>query len=137
MPSRPKTHAVGSGMAEMASICVLPLKTSIRAWCSREMESTPTGVAVLERALFLGLALKDFVVAIGVERRAFAATEWLRPRRRVYLAEVKAGVGQFLELFKIVAAVNDARVHEGGGFLARCSVGPVAREVGAQRRRHT
>jgi hypothetical protein len=60
------------------------------------------GVAVLEGALLLGLAPKDFVVAVGVEGR-------------VNVAEVHAGVGQFLELFQIVAAVNDARVHEGGG----------------------
>jgi len=35
--------------------------------------------------------------------------------RRVNVAEVNGGVGQFLELFQIVAAVNDARVHDGGG----------------------
>jgi len=67
------------------------------------------------KARFLaGLAPEDFVVAVGVERRAFAATEWLRPRRRVNVDEVHAGVEQAAELFEAVAAVNDARVHEGG-----------------------
>ena len=45
--------------------------------------------------------------------------EWLRPRRRVGINEVNAGVGQFLELLQVVAAVNDARVEKRGGFLAR------------------
>jgi len=56
-------------------------------------------VAIFKGALLLGLAPKDFVVAIGVERR-------------VNVNEVNAGVGQFLELFQIIAAVNDAGVEE-------------------------
>ena len=55
--------------------------------------------AVFKGALLLGLAPKDFVVAVGVERR-------------VYVNEVHAGVGQFGELFQIVAAVDDAGVEE-------------------------
>ena len=59
-------------------------------------------MAVFERALLFGLAPEDFVIAVGVEGR-------------VNIDEVNAGVGQFLELLKIVAAVNDTRVHEGRG----------------------
>jgi hypothetical protein len=46
-------------------------------------------------ALLLRLTPKDFVVAVGVERR-------------VNVNQVNAGVGQFGELFQIVAAINDA-----------------------------
>ena len=60
-------------------------------------------VPVFKGALLLGLAPKDFVVAVGIERR-------------VYVNEVNAGVGQFGELFQIVAAINHAGVEEGRGF---------------------
>jgi hypothetical protein len=63
-------------------------------------------VAVFKGALLLGLAPKDFVIAVGVEGR-------------VNVNEVNAGVGQFLELFQIVAAINDAGVEEDGGFQFR------------------
>ena len=63
-------------------------------------------MAVLEGALFLRLAPEDFVVAVGVERR-------------VNVDEVHAGVGQFLELLQIVAAVNDARIDERRGTCSR------------------
>src|SRR5438552_1846790 len=59
------------------------------------------GVAVLEGTLFLGLAPEDLVVAVGVEGR-------------VDVDQVDAGVGQALELFEAVAAVDDAGVDEGG-----------------------
>ena len=59
-------------------------------------------VAVFKGALLLGLAPKDLVVAVGVEGR-------------VNVDEVNAFLRQFGELFQIVAAVNDARVHERGG----------------------
>ena len=57
-------------------------------------------VAVFKGALLLGLAPEDFVVAVGVERR-------------VNVNQIHAGVGQFGELFQIVAAINDAGVEEG------------------------
>jgi len=60
-------------------------------------------VAVFKGALLLGLAPKDFVVAVGVEGR-------------VNVNQIHAGVGQLGELFQIVAAVNDAGVEEGGRF---------------------
>ena len=55
---------------------------------------------VFKGALLLGLAPKDLVVAVGVERR-------------VNIGEVNAGVGQLFELFQIIAAINDAGVEEG------------------------
>ena len=61
-------------------------------------------VAVFKGALLAGFAPKDFVVAVGVEGR-------------VNVNQINAGVGQFVELFQIVAAINDAGVEEGGGFL--------------------
>ncbi len=60
-------------------------------------------VAVFKGALLLGLAPKDFVVAIGVEGR-------------VNVNEVNAGVGQLGELFQIITAVNDAGIEERGRF---------------------
>jgi hypothetical protein len=63
-------------------------------------------VTVCKRALLLGLAPKDFIVAIGVERR-------------VNVNQVNAGVGQFGELFQIVAAINDAGVEERRGETRR------------------
>ena len=57
-------------------------------------------VAVFKRALLLGLAPEDLVVAVGVEGR-------------VNVNEVHAGVGQLGELFQIVAAVDNAGVEEG------------------------
>ena len=60
-------------------------------------------VAVFKGAFLLGLAPKDFVVAVGVEGR-------------VNVNQIHAGVGQLGELFQIVAAVNDAGVEEGGRF---------------------
>ena len=61
-------------------------------------------VPVFKGALLLGLAPKDFVVAVGVEGR-------------VYVNEIHAGVGQLGELFQIIAAINHAGVEEGGRFL--------------------
>lgn len=55
-------------------------------------------MAVLERAFLLRLAPEDLVIAIGIERR-------------IDVDEVNAGVGQLLELLKIVAAIDNARVH--------------------------
>jgi len=60
-------------------------------------------VAVFKGALPLGLAPKDFVVAVGVEGR-------------VNVNQIHAGVGQLGELFQIVAAINHSGVGEGGGF---------------------
>jgi len=60
-------------------------------------------VAVFKGALLLGLAPKDFVVAVGFEGR-------------VNVNQIYAGVGQLGELFQVVAAINDAGVEEGGGF---------------------
>src|SRR5665213_430615 len=47
---------------------------------------------------------EDLVVAVGVEGR-------------VYVNQIHAGIGQLGELFQIIAAINDAGVEEGGGFL--------------------
>jgi len=65
-------------------------------------------VAVFKGALLPGLAPvlaspARTVVAVGVEGR-------------VNVNQIHAGVGQFGELFQIVAAINDAGVEEGGRF---------------------
>jgi hypothetical protein len=66
-------------------------------------------VAVFKGALLLGLAPETVpvrpltVVAVGVEGR-------------VNVNQIHAGIGQFGELFQIVAAINDTGVEEGGGF---------------------
>ena len=81
-------------------------------------------VAVLKGALLLRLAPEDLVVAVRVERR-------------VYVDEVHAGGRELAELLEIVAAVDDARVHERGGFC-RChdeSGGNMAAEEMARRAR--
>ena len=62
-------------------------------------------VAVVKPPLLAGLRPEDFVVAVGIERR-------------VNVFQIHAGIGQLLELVQIVATVNDAGVHEGGGFLS-------------------
>jgi len=56
-------------------------------------------VAVVESPFLARLRPEDFVIAIGI-------------KRRVYVNQINAGVGQFLELIQIVAAINDAGVHE-------------------------
>ncbi len=61
---------------------------------------------VLEGALLLGLAPKDFVVPVRVEGR-------------INVDEVNAGSGQLLELFQMIAAIDEAGVHKGRRF-ARC-----------------
>lgn len=72
-------------------------------------------VPVFKGALLLGLTSEHFIIPVGVERR-------------VYVNEVNAGVGQFGELFQIVAAIDNAGVEQRGGFGGTsCSVGPVAR----------
>jgi len=63
-------------------------------------------VAVVEAAFLAGLRPEDFVVAVGVEGR-------------VEIFEVNTGVGQFLQLLQIVAAIDDARVDKRGRFR-RC-----------------
>ena len=55
---------------------------------------------VFKGALIFGLAPKDFVVAVGVERR-------------VNVNQINAGAGQFGELFQIVAAINNAGIEKG------------------------
>ena len=57
-------------------------------------------MAVIKAAAPRSSRPKDFVVAIGIERR-------------VNVNQVNASAGQFLELFEVVAAINDARVEEG------------------------
>jgi len=73
-------------------------------------------VAVFKGAFLLGLAPEDFVIAVGVERR-------------VNVNKVNTCARQFLELFQIVAAVNDAGVEErrwfqfsGSDIAMRCLV---------------
>ena len=56
-------------------------------------------MAVVKGAFLLRLAPEDLVIPIGVEGR-------------INVDEVDAGVGQLLELLKIVAAVDDARVEK-------------------------
>jgi len=58
-------------------------------------------VAVFKGALLLGLAPKDFVVAVGIEGR-------------VNVNQINLSVRQLGELFQIVTAINDAGVEEGG-----------------------
>jgi hypothetical protein len=60
-------------------------------------------VAIFKRPFLLGLAPKHFVIAVRVERR-------------VNVDQIHAGIGQFLEFLQIVAAVDEARIHERGGF---------------------
>jgi len=57
------------------------------------------GVAVFEGAFFFRFAPEDFVVAVGIERR-------------IDVDQVDAGVGEFGELFEVVAAVDDAGVEQ-------------------------
>ncbi len=47
-------------------------------------------VAVFKRALLLGLAPEDLVIAVGIERR-------------VNVNQVNAGIGQLGELFQVIA----------------------------------
>jgi hypothetical protein len=60
-------------------------------------------VAIFEAALLLGLAPKDFVVAIRVERR-------------VDVDQIDTAVRQFVQLIEIIAAVDNPRVEERGRF---------------------
>ena len=60
-------------------------------------------VAVLEGAFLPGLAPEDLVVAVRVEGR-------------VDVDEVDRGVGEFLELHQVVAAIDDAGIHQGRRF---------------------
>lgn len=53
--------------------------------------------------LLLGFAPEDLIVAVGVEGR-------------INVNEVNAGVGQPLELLQIVAAVDDAGIHNRRGL---------------------
>ncbi len=57
-------------------------------------------VAVIKGALLFCFAPENFVVAVGVERR-------------VDVNEINASRGKFLELFQVIAAINNARVEEG------------------------
>ena len=59
------------------------------------------------------LAPEDFVVAVGV-------------KGRVYVDEVHAGVGELTQLVEVVAAVDDAGVHEGRRFASRGGLGHAA-----------
>jgi hypothetical protein len=60
-------------------------------------------VPIFEAPLFLGLAPEDFVVTVRVE--------W-----RVDVDQIDARLGQLAQLIEIIAAVNDARIDERGGF---------------------
>jgi len=65
------------------------------------------GVSVFEGSFFFGFAPEDFVVSVGVEGR-------------VDVDEVHGSVGEFLELFEVVATVDDAGIEEGGWFCGGC-----------------
>jgi hypothetical protein len=60
-------------------------------------------VAVIKGAFFLCLAPEDLVVAVRV-------------KRRVDINQVNAFVGEFFQLFEVIAAINDAGIDERGGF---------------------
>jgi hypothetical protein len=60
-------------------------------------------MTVCEAALLFRLAPEDLVIAVRVERR-------------VDVDEVDAAVGQLTQLVKVIAAVDDARLDEWGGF---------------------
>ena len=79
-------------------------------------------VPVFKGALLLGLAPKDFVVAVGVERR-------------VYVDQIHAGIRQFLELLQIVAAIDDACVEKGGQRFSAWWWGERPRELSLQQER--
>jgi len=57
------------------------------------------GVPILEAPLLLGLAPEDLVVPVAVERG-------------INVDQVYACIGQLRELFKVVAAVDDAGIKE-------------------------
>ena len=54
---------------------------------------------VVKRPLLFRLAPEDFVIPIGI-------------KGRIDVDEIDAGIGQLLELLKIVAAIDDARIEE-------------------------
>jgi hypothetical protein len=56
------------------------------------------GMAVLETALLLGLAPEHLVIAVAIKRGVYV--------------QVNAGIRQLLELFQVIAAVDDAGVYE-------------------------
>jgi len=58
------------------------------------------------------MLLQDFLHGEQHDALAAAAEE----RIRLNVNQIHAGVGQLGERFQIVAAINDARVEEGGGF---------------------
>ena len=62
-------------------------------------------MAVIEGAFFLCLAPEDLVVAVRI-------------KRRVDINQVNAFVGEFFQLFEVVAAVNDAGIDERGPSFA-------------------
>ena len=67
----------------------------------------------LRRAGFAGsLAEQDIVIRVGIKRRAFAATEWLRPRRRVEINQVNALVGKFLGVAQPLEIVAEKEVRK-------------------------
>ena len=56
-------------------------------------------MAVIEGAFFLCLAPEDLIVAVRI-------------KRRVDINQVNAFVGEFFQLFEVIAAVNDAGIDE-------------------------
>ncbi len=60
-------------------------------------------VAIVERALLLGLSPEDFIVAVGIEGR-------------VDVDQVDAAVRELGELVEVVAAVDDSGVQQRGRF---------------------
>ena len=69
-------------------------------------------VSVFKGALLLGPVPEDFVVAVGVEGRVGSPIS--RPPLVPYTtaSEIDAGGREFSQLSEIVAAIDDARVHE-------------------------
>ena len=81
-------------------VCKVEGKNGGRWRCGRLIDVDLRGsVAVFEAALLLGLAPKDFVVAIRVE--------W-----RVDVDEIDAAIRHLAQLIEIIAAIDNPRVEE-------------------------
>ena len=85
-------------------VCKVEGKNGGRWCCGRLIDVDLRGsVPIFEAALLLGLAPKNFVVAIRVERR-------------VDVNQIDARLRQLTELVEIIAAVDNASVEQRGRF---------------------
>ena len=60
-------------------------------------------MSIFERAFLFGFAPEDFVIAVRVE--------W-----RVDVDQIDARVRKLAQLLEVIAAVDDARINDWGGF---------------------